>query len=67
MSRDDLVARARSRLEKYGLAAVVANDIDVVGMKSSSAILVTPDSYKDISGSKAEVADAILDFCVKGA
>ncbi|MBQ8373787.1 MAG: bifunctional phosphopantothenoylcysteine decarboxylase/phosphopantothenate--cysteine ligase CoaBC, partial [Candidatus Methanomethylophilaceae archaeon] len=67
LSRDDLVARARSRLEKYGLAAVVANDIDVVGMKSSSAILVTPDSYKDISGSKAEVSDAILDFCVKGA
>lgn len=64
LTRDELVSRARSRLEKYGLAAVIANDVDVVGMKSSSAILVTGDSAKDISGTKAEVSDAILDFCV---
>lgn len=64
LTRDQLVGRARSRLEEYGLSAVVANDIDVVGMKSSSAILVTPDSEKDISGTKAEVSDAILEFCV---
>ena len=64
LSREALVDRARSRLDKYGLSAVVANDIDVVGMKSSSAILVTADDAKDISGTKAEVSDAILDFCV---
>ena len=65
LTRQQLVDRARSRIEKYDLAAVVANDIDVVGMKSSSAILVTSDSDKDITGTKAEVSDAILDFCVK--
>lgn len=65
LSRDGLVARARSRLERYGLDAVVANDIDVVGLTSSSAILVTPDDDRDLSGTKAEVSDAILDFCVK--
>ena len=64
LTRDELVSRARSRLEKYGLAAVIANDVDVVGMKSSSAILVTGDSAKDDSGTKAGVSDAILDFCV---
>ena len=64
LSAEDLIARARSRLEMYDLAAVVANDIDVVGMKSSSAHLVTADSSSDISGTKAEVSDAILDYCV---
>ena len=64
-TRDDLIERARSRLEAYGLSAVVANDIDVVGKTSSSAILVTSDDAKDITGTKAEVSDAILDFCVK--
>ena len=65
LTRQQLVDRARSRIGKYDLAAVVANDIDVVGMRSSSAILVTSDSDKDITGTKAEVSDAILDFCVK--
>lgn len=65
LSRQDLVDRARSRLETYGLAAVVANDIDVVGRTSSSAILVTETEAKDITGTKAEVSDAILDYCVK--
>ncbi len=65
LSRQDLVDKARTRLDKYGLSAVVANDIDVVGRTSSSAILVTDTEAKDISGTKAEVSDSILDFCVK--
>lgn len=65
LTRSELVERARSRLEKYDLAAVVANDIDVVGLKSSAATLVTSDDARDITGSKAEISDAILDFCVK--
>ena len=65
LSRQDLVDKARTRLDKYGLSAVVANDIDVVGRTSSSAILVTDTQAKDISGTKAEVSDSILDFCVK--
>ena len=44
---------------------MVANDIDVVGRKSSAAILVTKNDAMDISGTKAEVSDAILDYCVK--
>ncbi|MBO5668942.1 MAG: bifunctional phosphopantothenoylcysteine decarboxylase/phosphopantothenate--cysteine ligase CoaBC, partial [Candidatus Methanomethylophilaceae archaeon] len=64
LSHEELEERARSRLEKYDLSAVVANDIDVVGLKTSSALLVTRDSCKDVSGTKAEISDAILDFCV---
>ena len=65
LSEGDLIAKARSRLTEYGLAAVVANDIDVVGKTSSSAILVTDTESKDITGTKAEVSDSILDYCVK--
>ena len=64
LTNEQLEARARDRLERYDLAAVVANDIDVVGLKASSALLVTKDSCKDVSGTKAEISDAILDFCV---
>lgn len=64
LSREDLVKKARSRLESYGLAAVVANDIDVAGKSSTTVILVTKDSEKDISGKKTKVSDSILDFCV---
>ena len=65
LTRAELSERARSRLEMYNLVAVVANDIDVVGRTSSSATLVTRTEAKDISGTKAEVSDAILDYCVK--
>ena len=65
LTRQELVEKARSRLEMYNLAAVVANDIDVVGRTSSSATLVTRTDAKDISGTKAEGSDAILDYCVK--
>ena len=65
LTRQALTERARSRLEMYDLAAVVANDIDVVGRKSSSATLVTRNDARDITGTKAEVSDAILDYCVK--
>ena len=65
LTRAELSERARSRLEMYNLAAVVANDIDVVGRTSSSATRVTRTEAKDISGTKAEVSDAILDYCVK--
>lgn len=65
LSADDLTRRARSRLEKYGLAAVVANDIDVVGKTTSSSILVTGSDAKALAGTKAEISDAILDFIMK--
>ncbi|MCK9322995.1 MAG: bifunctional phosphopantothenoylcysteine decarboxylase/phosphopantothenate--cysteine ligase CoaBC [Candidatus Methanomethylophilaceae archaeon] len=59
----ELEARARSRLEEYGLKAVVANDVDSVGRISTSATFVTSDSSKNITGSKSDISDAILDFC----
>ncbi len=65
LTEDALIARARSRLEMYDLAAVIANDIDVVGKTSSSSILVTKDGSVNLSGTKAEISDGILDHCMK--
>ncbi|NLL95378.1 MAG: bifunctional phosphopantothenoylcysteine decarboxylase/phosphopantothenate--cysteine ligase CoaBC [Thermoplasmatales archaeon] len=65
LTKEKLTDRARQRLKEYGLAAVVANDIDVAGKSTSSAIIVTADSAKDITGPKEDVADSILDYCVK--
>ena len=64
LSRAELEARARARMDAYGLSAMVANDIDDVGLKTSSAVLVMPDGSKDISGTKESVSDEILDYCV---
>jgi len=63
LDREALIERARCRLEEYSLSAVVANDIDVAGKMSSSAVIVTRDDAKDISDTKANVADSILDLC----
>ncbi len=65
LSVEELTDRARDRLERYGLSAVVANDIDVVGRTSSSSILVTGDNAVQLEGTKAEISDAILDHCMK--
>ena len=65
LDRDMLIAKARARLEAYGLTAVVANDIDVAGKSTSSATLVTKESATDITGTKANVADSILDVCAE--
>jgi len=65
LDRESLIAKARNRLEKYDLSAVVANDIDVAGKISSSAIIVTKNDAKDISDTKANVADSILDVCAE--
>lgn len=63
LGRDALAERARNRLGEYDLKAVVANDIDVAGKSSTSAIIVTADSEKDITGTKEDVADSILTYC----
>ena len=65
LSPEELVDRARSRIEAYGLLAVVANDIDSAGKTSSSAIIVTKDSQKNITGPKENIADSIFDFCAE--
>lgn len=63
MGREALEEKARQRLVAYDLKAIVANDIDSVGKTSSYAVLVTANSSKDISGTKVEVSDAILNLC----
>ena len=63
LDRDALIAKAKKRMEKYDLEAIVANDIDVAGKTSSNVIIVRKDGAKDVSGPKANVADSILDVC----
>jgi phosphopantothenoylcysteine decarboxylase/phosphopantothenate--cysteine ligase len=56
-----LAAKARSRLERYGLAAAVADDVSVAGKSCSKVYFITADSCEPISGTKDEVADGILE------
>ncbi len=62
LPRNDLVARARKRLEQFNLAAVIANDIDSAGKTSASMLLVTSDKVTDISGTKPAISEEILNF-----
>ena len=65
LTSDELVERARSRIDAYGLSAVIANDVDSAGKSSSSVIIVTKDDQKNITGPKENIADSILDFCTE--
>ena len=65
LSHDELVKRARSRIDMYGLKAVIANDIDSAGKSSTSVIIVTKEKQKDITGPKENIADSILDLCTE--
>ena len=65
LTPEELVERARSRIDIYGLSAVIANDIDSAGKSSTSVIIVTKDSQKNITGPKENIADSILDFCTE--
>ena len=63
LSEEELVKKARSRMDDYGLYAIVANDIDSAGRTSSSAIIITSDGQNNITGPKDNIADSILDQC----
>ena len=63
LSEDELVKKAKSRMDEYGLYAIVANDIDSAGKTSSSAIIITSDGNSNITGPKDNIADSILDQC----
>ena len=65
LSHDELVKRARSRIDMYGVKAVIANDIDSAGKSSTSVIIVTKKTEKDITGPKENIADSILDICTE--
>lgn len=62
LSEEELIGKARDRLERYGLSAVIANDIDSAGKTSASMLLVTENGVRDITGTKAAISDIILDF-----
>ena len=63
MSKQDLIAKARGRMDMYDLNAIVANDIDAAGRSATSVILITANGEKEISGPKSKVSDAIMDYC----
>ena len=63
LSRPELIAKAKSRMDQYGLTAIVANDIDVAGRSATSVILINKDGETDISGTKSKVSDALMDYC----
>lgn len=62
LTHDELIMKARNRLEQYDLSAVIANDIDSAGKTSTSMILVTRNKATEISGTKAAISDVILNF-----
>ena len=63
MSKQDLIKKARGRMDAYDLDAIVANDIDAAGRSATSVILITANGEKEISGTKSKVSDAIMDYC----
>ena len=63
MSKHDLIAKARARMDMYDLNAIVANDIDAAGRSATSVILITANGETEISGPKSKVSDAIMDYC----
>ena len=61
-SEDELLLRARRRLEEHGLDLIVANDLGDVSKGTTAAFILRPDgSYERYEGSKAGLADRILD------
>ena len=65
MSKYDLIAKARGRMEAYDLNAIIANDIDAAGRSATSVILITANNEVEISGTKSKVSDAIMDYCAR--
>ena len=65
MSKQDLIKKARGRMDAYDLDAIVANDIDAAGRSATSVILITANNEVEISGTKSKVSDAIMDYCAR--
>ena len=62
LSRDALIAKARDRLDRFDLSAVIANDIDSAGKTSANVLLVTKEKATDITGSKPAISEVILNY-----
>jgi phosphopantothenoylcysteine decarboxylase/phosphopantothenate--cysteine ligase len=63
----ELVAEAVALMERAGCSFVVANDVrDVTPGKTRVIIVERDGSFQEVSGTKADVADEVLDRAVKG-
>lgn len=56
---DALVAKARDRLERAGLAFVVANRSEALGGAETRALVVRPESVAEYAGSKAGLGERV--------
>ncbi|KQM11832.1 hypothetical protein AOA80_05630 [Methanomassiliicoccales archaeon RumEn M1] len=62
LSEDELLLRARRRLEEHGLDLIVANDLGDVSKGRTKAFILRPDgSHERYEGTKSGLADRILD------
>mgnify|MGYP005834188273 CR=1 FL=1 len=61
VSEQELVRRARVRLEEHRLDMIVANDFTDVREGVTKAILVTAESEVPFEGSKSDLSDRVLD------
>jgi phosphopantothenoylcysteine decarboxylase/phosphopantothenate--cysteine ligase len=58
----ELVARARKKLASVPLEMVVANDLKMVDMESTKALIIKPKGkIVKFKGRKSELADRVLD------
>jgi len=57
----ELIRRARARLASVPLQLMVANDLKDVGPEGTKALLVSKRNAKPFAGTKAELAERILD------
>jgi len=63
-SDEELVDRARQRMDQQGSQLTVANDISNAGKEEGRILLVTAEDSREVSGDKRDLAEAIIDACV---
>ena len=57
---DDLIQRARVRMNEYSLDMIVANNIHDVSEKKTKSAIIFKDKIETFEGSKAELAEKII-------
>jgi len=63
ISREELIKRAKERMEEYGLDMIVANLIEEVGRDYTKAIIIFSDGeFEEFAGKKEELAKKIVEI-----